>query len=120
MRASNIKSADKYYGRKIVHASFSEDEVKLIFEDGVRIEIFDDGQQCCENRYMRTDDDVQCLIGKSLVSMTVKNVEATDCDRGTHEIAFLEIQAGHETFVISTHNEHNGYYSGFSLSIKER
>jgi hypothetical protein len=119
-------SADKYYGRKIHRASFDaeNDRVILSFEDGVIISIFDNGQSCCESRYMVCEDDLSTLNGKTLRAIEVvegPDAEMTDKDSDNyHEICFLEIKTNEGPIVtFSTHNEHNGYYGGFGLSIAE-
>lgn len=115
------ESAETYYGRKITDARLANDEIRLTFDDGVTIRIWDAGQSCCESRYTRTDDNPADLVGKVLTKIEVK--EAPDQEGkwygDVHEIAFLEIQAGDETVTFSTHNEHNGYYGGFGLALEQ-
>jgi hypothetical protein len=38
---------------------------------------------------------------------------------GGNEVQFLRIHAEDETVVFETHNEHNGYYGGFWIQVKE-
>ncbi len=119
-------SKEHYYGRKIVDALIEDNLMKITFEDGVKIRIYDDGQSCCELRYMRTDDDVKTLIGGTLLKIFVKGVgeekekhEGKYFDDDYHEVAFLEIQTDKSFVTLSTHNEHNGYYGGFGLAVEE-
>lgn len=109
----NLKN---YYGREIIGASFDEYEVILEFDTKEKLRIRDDGQQCCEDRYMRTDDNIEDLIGCKLRNIEAREAHESEAD---HEVVFLVIQADHEEVSISTHNEHNGFYSGFELEIKE-
>ncbi len=112
--------AEKYYGKGIRNAYSDDSEVRLTFLDGTTIRLADDGQSCCESRYMRTDDDVLSLIGKNLLSIEEKEVPNIDDEYGeSHEVCFLEIRADNEIVTFSFHNEHNGYYSGFALEIDE-
>lgn len=115
------KDPKEYFGRKIVDADFSDDSLVLTFEDGVKIKIFDDGQSCCEARYMRTDDEVSFLKGKTLTGIESKDATSTEDPDGygEHEVVFLEIQTDQGSITFSNHNEHNGYYGGFGLSIEE-
>lgn len=125
---------ENYYGRKIVSAEMVKEDgtyreegdpkyneyLRLAFEDGTSIRVFDDGQDCCEHRYMTCDDDVQSLVGSSLVRMEGKQGPEVDnghCD--VHDQVFLEIATDKGFITIANHNEHNGYYGGFSLAIKE-
>lgn len=39
------------------------DELRLSLDDGATLVLWDDGQSCCEARYMRTDDDREPLTG---------------------------------------------------------
>lgn len=112
-------SASKYYGRKITDASFEDNSLNLTFEDGVKINIFDDGQSCCESRYMTTSDDVKWLIGKTLKEIAVKTAPDEPYDYGSHEVQFLEVMTNDGCITFANHNEHNGYYGGFGMNITE-
>ena len=109
-----------FYGKEIVEATIREEALRLMFSDGSKIKIFDDGQSCCESRYMRTDDDVSSLIGHKLVRIEGKdgpNLNSYDDD--PHETCFVEIATDAGFITITNHNEHNGYYGGFALSIEK-
>lgn len=115
-------SGDEYYGRKIADAEFGGDKLRLVFEDGVKITIFDDGQLCCEHRHMETSDDVKWLVGKTLTALNIKQADDApkgDDDYGDHEIQFLEVMTDQGCITFSNHNEHNGYYGGFEMNITE-
>lgn len=112
------KSASDYYGREIKSAELKDNEIKIVFSDGVKIKIWDDAQSCCESRYMQTDDKLSELVGQKLVAVNVKDTEAKD-DGEVREICFLEIQGNKSSVTVSTHNDHNGYYGGFGLSVDE-
>lgn len=126
------KNASDYYGRRITAAAMStepgyrsigdgqKEALNLTFDDGVTIRLTDEGQSCCEHRYMTCDDDLSKLIGGKLAKIEVRDVKEESGEYGDeHEQAFVEV-ATDECFVtIVTHNEHNGYYGGFGLSIDE-
>lgn len=114
-------SGDKYYGRKITDAELKDDKLDLTFDDGVNISIFDDGQSCCESRHMETSDDVKWLIGKTLKELTIKSADniKNNNDYGDHEVQFLEVMTDQGCITFANHNEHNGYYGGFGMNIKE-
>ena len=119
------KNPEDYYGKKITSASLRPDDgdgaIYLGLANGKRLKIWDNGRSCCESRYITTDDDIHFLVGGKLKEIKVRSVqEIDDGDGGEyHEMAFLEIstEKGSVTFV--THNEHNGYYGGFGLSLDE-
>lgn len=92
-----------------------EDSVTLHFSSG-KLTLRDCGQSCCENRYMSTDDDVRDLIGQRFVCWEVKDGPGVDNDGYTqHDTQFLEIQTEGGFVTLVNHNEHNGYYGGFTV-----
>ena len=110
-------NASVFYGKTIKCAEISDDRLKLEFEDGVKIAIRDNGQLCCENRYMSTDDDVKSLIGKKLTGIMAKEYKEDEAEYDMHEQVFVEIAAEDSHIIIVNHNEHNGCYGGFVLTI---
>ena len=93
-------------------------EDRLLFQfidDGTKMSLRDDGQTCCESRYMTTDDDLSYFSGAVLMGAEVKSAPDIDVDYGAHEIAFLVVTTSKGAFTIETHNEHNGYYGGFYM-----
>lgn len=114
-----------YAGRKIKSVYVKSNDLLITFADNVTIQISDEGQNCCEHRYMTTDDNLHDLIGKIFKDIVIKNVnwDASFDDESykseSHQIAFMEIQTDKLSVSFATHNEHNGYYGGFSLRIKE-
>ncbi len=154
----------KNIGKKIEKVTLTNEKIDrknlptihIIFEDKTWLEIIDDGQACCENRYITTDDDLNDLIGKEFqnieISKVCHDVEVKKiCGECTywpsdnsgkctmrketgsedfpacshfekdykHELSFLRIHAGGEICTFETHVEHNGYYGGFDVKIKE-
>ncbi|OWK41997.1 hypothetical protein FRUB_04482 [Fimbriiglobus ruber] len=110
----------EYYGKRITSAEFADNRLLIGFEGGVRIAIFDDGQSCCESRYMTTADDVTWLVGKTLKAIAAKEGPEVEGECGdSHEQVFLEIETPDGSITFANHNEHNGYYGGFGLTIEE-
>jgi hypothetical protein len=113
-------SASEYVGRTIVSATLADERLTLTFTDGARIAIFDDGQSCCESRYVTTDDDIASLVGRKLVRIEAKDGPETEDEYGgAHESCFVEIGTDDGFITLTNHNEHNGYYGGFGLTIVE-
>ncbi len=130
-------SATEYYGRTITATkmglrgvskyswrSEKVDTLRMTFDDGVEIDIWDDGQSCCESRYMTTDDDVQSLVGRKLLRIESKpgpeKSEGGDDDWGdVQETIFVEVGTDAGFITLVNHNEHTGYYGGFGLTITE-
>jgi hypothetical protein len=92
-------------------------EVHIKFQSGRTLVLLDVGQSCCEHRYLHTDDNLADLIGQTLTSVHVLSTErGGDAEReDCSDIAFLQIVTDRGRVVVETHNEHNGYYGGFSL-----
>ena len=118
----SANSAEKYYGRTITAAQLDKeaDRFRLTFDDGVTIEIWDDGQSCCESRYMTTDDDPASLVGHKLTRIEAKDGPDEEVDYETHEQVFVEVATDAGFITFANHNEHNGYYGGFGLTITEQ
>lgn len=113
----------KYIGRKITAAVLDkedyDDNLILTFEDGTKIRVFDDGQNCCENRFMTCDDDVSELVGHTLKAIEAKEASVEDAGDNVEEAVFVEISTDVGAITLVNHNHHNGYYGGFNLVVKE-
>lgn len=116
---ASVKAYNAALGKKIAAAELGPDTLDLYFEDGSGIRFHDEGQSCCESRYMRTDDEISWLVGKKFKGAEIKDAPGESRDCGEHEIQFLEIQTPRGVVTISNHNEHNGYYGGFALRVSE-
>ena len=118
----SAKTCLEAIGKKIVALSLGEDDDALhfVFEDGSKIKIFDNGQSCCESRYMRTDDNLSDFVGSVFMGGEIADAP-DDPDRKyndeSHEVQFLHITTSTGVFTLSSHNEHNGYYGGFSIEV---
>lgn len=113
-----VTAVKESLGLKIKEIKLDVDDLKIEFETGRIIKIWDDGQSCCENRYMRTDDDLQEFIGATLLDIELKDAPEIEDQYDVHEVQFLEIKTDKGSFVVSNHNEHNGYYGGFAIVAK--
>ncbi len=93
-----------------------DDALHFAFDDGSKITLFDDGQNCCETRYMRTDDNLEEFIDATLLGAEIKEASDLEDERGEpHEVQFLEVKTNRGVFTMASHNEHNGYYGGFLI-----
>ena len=103
-------------GMIIRDAEVDEDSITLKFDFG-QLTLRDNGQCCCENRYMSTDDDVKSLVGSRFVCYEVKDGPdvSEDDEYEVHDTQFLEIKTDSGFITLVNHNEHNGYYGGFSI-----
>lgn len=99
--------------KKITDLRLVDDILKFTFEDNGCLHVWDGGQDCCEHRYMTTDDDLRDYIGAVFTNIEIRDVEVKEDMFGVHEIQFLLIATSKGVFTIETHNEHNGNYGGF-------
>lgn len=60
-------------GKVIREARIESDELRLSFTDGTGIALWDDGQSCCESRYMRTDDDLTKVAGSAFRGAEIRD-----------------------------------------------
>lgn len=111
-------SASEFYGRKVVSAELKDERLSLVLDDGEVIQIWDDAQSCCESRYITCDDDLSKLIGGKLSKIEVREFKEESSEYGdAHEMAFVEVATDECFITICTHNQNNGYYGGFGLTI---
>lgn len=100
-------------GKTIVQLSADEERISFVFEDGSTMRLSDQGQSCCEHRYLVNNNDLSQYIGATLTGAEFKDEYSGNADYEEHEIQPVEIQTSKGNFIIEHHNEHNGYYGGF-------
>lgn len=94
---------------------------KLCFElSPGTLTLWDDGQECCEDRYLTCDDDLSYYNGAELYGFKLRQVLEQKEEYQVHEIGFVIVTTSKGEFTLCTHNEHNGYYGGFSLKVDYR
>lgn len=89
----------------------------LTFSDGSTLTATDDGQSCCESRYMTCDDDLTSFVGDELVGLSLEDGPDVGSEYDYHEQQFLKVQTSRGSFTVANHNEHNGYYGGFWITL---
>lgn len=118
MLSGNSDSVEAYngaIGKEIASVALDDEEtLRFKFTDGTGLRVADEGQSCCESRYMRTDDDLSHFVGATLTGMEIKDGPEEEGEYGdVHEVQFLEVTTSKGSFQMASHNEHNGYYGGF-------
>ena len=103
----------------------SANELKIWFTDNTGIKMFDDGQSCCETRFMCCDDDLAPFIGGTLIGAEIADgpdliADGPDLFDGCeeHNQQFLKVTTSKGVFTVVNHNEHNGYYGGFDIVVR--
>lgn len=115
-----VNAVKQSLGKRIKGIKLDEDKNELIFtfNDKTKLIIWDNGQSCCEDRYMRTDDKLKEFINAKLIGLEIKDGPSQDDDRGCHEIQLLDVKTSKGIFQMANHNKHDGYYGGFSLNAR--
>lgn len=117
-----IKGVEKLFNKEIKNVHCEEQSLTFNFTDETRFEFFDDGQSCCETRYMNTDDCLSDFKGAKFVNAEVRDgpQEKSSNEYGDPaDIQFLIVTTTKGQFTVVNYNEHNGYYAGFGLILKE-
>lgn len=108
-------------GKTIVQAQLDNDKLNLDLSDGTQLILSDEGQSCCEYRYMVCDDDLTAFAGAKFLGIT--EGEHRDNPEGEygaeHEEQFVHILTDRGSITLVTHNEHNGYYGGIWICLEE-
>ena len=115
-----VTAIKKSLGKTIQKVWLDKDRESLMFEfsDDTKLEIYDDGQSCCEIRHMETDDDLSEFVGAKILDFELKDAPDQEDEYGVHEVQFLDVKTDKGIFQMSNHNEHNGYYGGFWIVAK--
>lgn len=108
-----VKAITSSLGKVIEKVSLNDNKLIFQFTDDTELKMFDDGQSCCESRYMRTDDDLSEFAGATLLDFELKSAPNIKDEYGVHQIQFLDVKTSKGVFQMANHNEHNGYYGGF-------
>jgi len=104
-------------GKTIKGVSLADDVLRFEFTDGTGIGIADEGQSCCEHRYITTDDDLSQYAGAQFLGGAVEDGPSVSGEFDEHDTAFLRIQTSCGVLTAVTHVEHNGYYGGFYVRV---
>lgn len=109
---------EKYCGKVIEQIYMENDVLRILFTDGELLSISDEGQSCCETRYMHCEDEGDFDYHKGAVLRGCSTVTYGEEPSGdVHETAFFNILTSKGVIQLVCHNEHNGYYGGFSVQF---
>lgn len=109
-------------GIGILHLDMDPDELQIYFEDG-SIVLLDNNQQCCETRFMHTDDNFGDFLGATFLGAEVLDgptieIPGSPKNERLQESQFLVISTSVGKFTVVNYNRHNGYYDGFKIEVK--
>jgi hypothetical protein len=115
----NVEVLKEVLGQAIKDISLIDDQIVIRFDNEKVISIRDTAQFCCEHRHMTCDDDLKSLVGQTLDRVELKEGPAIEKEYDVHATMFLEIGSNKGFITVVNHNEHNGYYGGFSIAIEQ-
>lgn len=113
-----VKAIQSSVNKKMKRVFLEDDVLIFHMDDGSILRLFDDGQSCCESRYMKTDDNLDEYSGSVLLGFELKNGPDIETEYDVHDVQFLDVKTDKGTFQMASHNEHNGYYGGFWIVAK--
>lgn len=118
--SENYEAVRSVVGCIISSISIDGNQVIISFSNGKMLSITDNGQSCCEHRYITSDDlPVTFSEVETLVSVDSREMPTMSDEFGDpHEQCAVIVQTTLQSLTFVTHNEHNGYYGGFSLVAK--
>lgn len=111
-----VEAIKRALNQTIETISIVDDRLVVGFASGILI-LQDDGQSCCENRYMTCDDDLPSFVGSKILDVELRSAPSVGEDPYmSHDVQFLVVKTTSGELVCETHNEHNGYYGGFYVT----
>jgi len=118
--AETVEAVRGALNKKIASLKIENDTLRLSFEDGSKLSVWDGGHSCCEHRYMNCDDDLGQHIGAELRNLEVRQGPNAPAECDVHEVQFLVVSTSEGAFTVANHNEHNGYYGGFWVQAEAK
>jgi hypothetical protein len=117
---TTVNAVKTSLGKTIKSVKLENDLLKFEFDDNTKLNLWDDGQSCCESRYMRTDDNLEDFVGAILLDFELKEGPCIEEEHGNaHDQQFLDVKTSEGVFQMASHNEHNGYYGGFLIRASQ-
>jgi hypothetical protein len=115
--AASVAAYQAALGKTIKEVKLDADVLKFEFEDGTHLSVQDNGQSCCEHRYINDDGcDFPYYSGAIFHGIDLSEIDdVTNADEESHQAQFLNVRTDKGVFTLSAHVEHNGYYGGFSI-----
>lgn len=114
-----ISSFKDYVGKRIASVEVINDgDLVFCFEDARPMAIYDKASLCCERRWMTCDDSLDEFKGHLLIGVELLDESTKKTEYEEEDSLFLRIITDKGSFRVCMHNEHNGYYGGFTPWLK--
>lgn len=114
--SDTVAALNAAIGRKVSGLEVKDDRLRISLEGGGVLTLLDEGQSCCESRYMRTDDKAEDHLGATLLAVELREAASISHEYEEHDVQFLDVKTSNGVFTCSSHVEHNGYYGGFYIT----
>jgi len=120
---NTLRTIEACKGRTITRIWFEQehedtDVLCIGFSNGTVLKIWD-RLECCEKRYMRTDDNLDYFVGARFKGVRLKGRPKYRPMKhdyyDTHGVQFMEVETNKGSFVIANHDEFRGNYAGFNI-----
>ncbi len=89
----NLAIISKSLGKTVLVTFMDDDKLHIRFTDGTKIRIEDDGQSCCETRYMTCGDDLEYYKDASFLGVEISDAPSVksndDDDDRCHDVQFI-------------------------------
>ena len=106
-------------GKTITSVSLKDDLLKMSFDDNTEMVLWDDTLGCCEVRHTSSDDELTYYVGSKLLGIEIADVRnGQPGSQGQMDILFLNVTTSKGVFTLQNHNDHNGYYGGFTVVFR--
>lgn len=115
MCQESIETFQAHKEKEIRDLGIIDDALLFTFTDDTCMKLSDGGQDCCEHRWMHTDDNLSDFIGAILQGADVREGSTTHENGKPKESQFLIVSTSKGQFTVVNYNKHNGYYGGFSV-----
>lgn len=85
---STVNALNVCLGQKIEKVWLDEENNRLrfLFKNKVKMSMWDNGQSCCESRYMRTDDDLSEFANTILKDVEISDAPSIEDGGECHDI----------------------------------
>src|SRR5574341_1023001 len=114
-RIQRVKLVDRGSGEQLPDCSATE--LVITFGAG-KLVVTDEGQSCCEHRYMSTDDDLKYFKGAVLLDVQLREGSSGGSGEDCDDTLFLDVRTDKGVFTVVNHNEHNEWYGGFCIEAR--
>lgn len=113
---STVNAVKQSLGKTIKAVVLADDVLRVTFTDDTTLSLRDDGQSCCESRWMTTDADLPYYAGAVLQDISLETAELPPPPESSYDVKeaqFLHLHTSKGILDAVTHVDHNGYYGGF-------